>query len=138
MAAWRRRALASFPSLRRAIVRPGYSIYLLFFDLGPLLQVAHRNDDESALAAIYDYAEWCLWQTGGELSNAAGVAFYEHLFFGYLAQCDWELALKYLSPRMVYEVAGLWEWRLRDREWRAVRERLVSRGLLSPSPRIAR
>jgi len=40
---------------------------------------AHRTGDTAELNRIYGFAKWCLEQRSGELSNAAAVAFYEHL-----------------------------------------------------------
>jgi hypothetical protein len=80
MAAWRRRALELFPQLRRDLQSRDYSVYSLFFELKPMLRTAHDSGDNELLRCIYGFAEWCSQQTAKELWNAAGVAFYEHLF----------------------------------------------------------
>ena len=105
MAVWRRRALELFPQLRRDLQSRDYSVYLLFFDLKPMLRVAHDADDTEELRRIYGFAEWCSRQTAKDLWNAAGVAFYEHLF-------DYpeysERVIPWLSPRVVYYHWSLW------------------------------
>lgn len=79
-AGWRERAASSFSTLKTDIFDPDYSVSLLFFDLLPMLRIAHRNGDLEMQRRIYEFAEWCFLQDDEELSNAAGVAFYEHLF----------------------------------------------------------
>ena len=80
MAAWRRRALELFPQLRQELTGRDYSVYLLFFELKPMLTGAFDVDDEILVRRIFNFAEWCSRQTAWELWNAAGVAFYEHVF----------------------------------------------------------
>ena len=118
MAVWRRRALELFPQLRRDLQSRDYSVYLLFFDLKPMLRVAHDADDTEELRRIYGFAEWCSRQTAKDLWNAAGVAFYEHLF-------DYpeysERVIPWLSPRVVYYHWSLWEAMVSPEEWVTVR-----------------
>jgi hypothetical protein len=116
MAAWRRQALARFPALRRDIQDPRYSIYMLFFDLLPMVRQAHTTADGDTLRQIYGLAEWCLSQTTGELNNAAAVAFYEHLFDS--RRSDWPAIASWLSPRAVEACWPLWEGRLPPDELR--------------------
>lgn len=80
MASWRRRALEEFPDLRHALNDPTYTIYSLFVDLLSAARDAHRDADHARLAAIYGFATWCARQDSKDLWNAAGVAFFEHLF----------------------------------------------------------
>ncbi len=105
MSVWRRKALELFPDLRRALQKPGYSIYQLFFDLLPMVDVAHSESDEDMLRRSYGFAEWCLAQK--DLWNAAGVAFYEHLFDG--DELDWAERVRWLTPNVIRDVWGLWE-----------------------------
>ncbi|MEA2512411.1 MAG: hypothetical protein QOJ59_1898 [Thermomicrobiales bacterium] len=57
MSAWHRRALDSFPSLRRELRDREYSIYHLFFDLLPMARDAHETFDLATLTRIYAFAE---------------------------------------------------------------------------------
>lgn len=110
MAVWRRKALALFPELRRDLHDPGYSIYMLYFDLLPLVRELHASGNIAALDPIYGFAEWCLVQTTGDLHNAVAVAFYEHLFN--LPQYDWPAIIVRLSPTVIEQCWGLWGYGL--------------------------
>ena len=114
MASWRRRALALFPDLRSHVEQPDSSIYMLFFDLLPMSQEAHQAGDEELLRRIYGFAEWCFEQKTKDMWNAAGVAFYEHLFDDH--QPPWAEIVQWLSPRVIEDCWGLWEWRLAEGE----------------------
>ena len=50
MAAWRRRALEHFPQLRAELQDSDYSIYMLFFDLLPVVREAHDAADSDFVA----------------------------------------------------------------------------------------
>jgi hypothetical protein len=117
MAAWRRRALELFPDLRRDLTGSDYSVYMLFFDLKPQLRDALARNDTALVRRIFDFAEWCADQTAQKLWNAAGVAFYEHLF-------DYpeysERMLPWLSPTVVYTHWNLWEAMVSRDEWARV------------------
>lgn len=117
MATWRRRALELFPDLRRDLTARNYTVYSLFFDLKPLLRDAFDRNDTERVRQILGFAEWCSEQTAQTLWNAAGVAFYEHLF-------DYpkysEQIVPWLSPRVVYSHWGLWEAMVAPGEWRRV------------------
>lgn len=80
MSVWRRRALESFPQLKRDLNRKDYTVYSLFFDLLVMVRAAHENEDDELLRLIYAYPEWCAQQPAKDVWNAAGVSFYEHLF----------------------------------------------------------
>ena len=80
MASWRRKALALFPDLKFEVQRPDFSVYQVFFRILPMSRDAHKAGDVDTLRKIYDFAEWCFEQRAKEMWNAAGVAFYEHLF----------------------------------------------------------
>jgi hypothetical protein len=45
-----------------------------------MLSRAHRDGDDDTLRRIYGYASWAREQPDDDIQNAAGVAFYEHLF----------------------------------------------------------
>ena len=117
MAAWRRRALELFPQLRRDLSARDYTVYSLFFDLKPLLRDAYGAGDDGLIRRMYEFAEWCARQTAQPLWNAAGVAFYEHLF-------DYpeysERAVPWLSPRVVFMHWELWEAMVATEEWARV------------------
>lgn len=110
MANWRRKVLSLFPEMRRDAERPDFTVYMVFFDLLPRVRSAHDDADEETLRRIYGFAEWCSEQKAKDLWNAAGVAFYEHLFDSH--QRIWSDVVQWLSPYVVENVWGLWEWRL--------------------------
>jgi hypothetical protein len=118
MAAWRRRALELLPQLRRELNDGEYTVYSLFFDLLPMLREAHDAGDTELLGRTYGFAEWCSQQPAKDLWNAAGVAFYEHLF-DYPAYS--ERVIPWLSPHVVYTHWGLWEAMVSPSEWARVR-----------------
>ena len=109
MASWRRRAIDTFPSLRADLNKSDYTIYSLFFDLLAQVREAHRAGDDAQLRAIYGFALGCARSQGQPLWNAAGVAFYEHLF-----DEPWmrEAAVKWLPADVRRDCVGLWERRL--------------------------
>ena len=117
MAAWRRCALELFPQLGQELNDGEYSVYMLFFDLEPLLRKAHDAGDTQLLQNIYGFAEWSSQQTDKDLWNAAGVAFYEHLF-DYPAYS--ERVITWLSPSVVYTHWQLWVARVSPDEWARV------------------
>lgn len=110
MANWRRKALALFPDQRYDVQRPDFSIYMLFFRLLPMCREAHEAGDEDGLRRIYGFAEWCFEQRAKDMWNAAGVAFYEHLFDDHPSL--WPEVVEWLSPLVIKGCWGLWEWRL--------------------------
>jgi hypothetical protein len=109
MSAWRRKAIGLFPWMRNEMQRPDYSIYSLFFDLLPMAQSAHKVGDEETLKRVYGYAEWCFQQWHTDLLNAAGVAFYEHLFDD---RSIWKDVVVWLSPDVFPQIVPLWKFRL--------------------------
>jgi hypothetical protein len=114
--------LALFPDLRPAARRPDYTVYHAFFDLLPRVRAAHMAGDEESLRRIYGFAEWCAEQPAQHLWNAAGVAFYEHLFDSH--RHVWSEVVRWLSPRAVADHWGLWEWRLSGEDLVEVRRLL--------------
>ncbi|OAI47654.1 hypothetical protein AYO44_09150 [Planctomycetaceae bacterium SCGC AG-212-F19] len=123
MASWRRKVLTFFPDLRRDVQRPGYSIYMVFFDLLPRVREAHQQGDTETLRRIYGFAEWCFEQQAKDMWNAAGVAFYEHLFDSHRSL--WPEFVRWLSPRVVEGCMGLWERRLPEETLEEVRRLLA-------------
>jgi hypothetical protein len=118
VSAWRRRAIEAFPELRRELDAKGevFSVYALWFELLPLAREAHRENNEDLLHRIYDFAEWCD-RHGGELSNAVGVSFYEHLFDERWMR---PLVVPWLTGKIIRNVWPLWEARLSPEEMREV------------------
>jgi hypothetical protein len=109
--------LELFPELRRDLTGRDFTVYSLFFELKPRLREALDSGDEGLVRRIFVFAEWCAAQTAQELWNAAGVAFYEHLF-DYPAYS--ERMVPWLSPRVVYQHWGLWEAMVPPAEWARV------------------
>jgi hypothetical protein len=124
VSAWRRRALVLFSDLRRDLTGRDYTVYSLFLDLKPLLREAFDRRDTELIRRIFWFAEWCATQTAQSLWNAAGVAFYEHLF-DYPAYS--ERVVPWLSPRVVYTHWGLWEATVNPAEWARVAPWLESK-----------
>jgi hypothetical protein len=105
MSVWRRRAIESFPELRRElsnrqeITNP----YSLWFELLALWSDAHRSNDEEMVKRIYGYAEWCSRQRAEDLWNSVGVCFYEHV----LDEGRCETVLPRLSDETILGRLGL-------------------------------
>lgn len=123
MSSWRRKVLTWFPDLRSEADEPDFNIYSVFFELLPRVREAHQAADTLSLQRIYAFAEWCLRQQAKELWNAAGVAFYEHLFDSHRPL--WPEIVQWLSPKVVADCMGLWECRLKAEELVEVR-RLIA------------
>jgi hypothetical protein len=117
--------LTLFPDLRPEVEKPDYTIYQAFFDLLPRVREAHLSGDEESLRRIYGFAEWCAEQPAQHLWNAAGVAFYEHLFDS--DRQLWGAMVRLLSPRVVAKHWVLWESRLPGEHLAEVRRLLVDR-----------
>jgi hypothetical protein len=66
------------------------------------------------------FAQWCFRQ-GGELENAAAVAFYEHLLDAWDVHDD---VARWLDPRIVRECWSLFEARLDAEQLTFLRRRL--------------
>ena len=97
---------------------------MLYFDLVPMVREAHDENDDETLRRIYGFAEWCFSQTAEDLYNAAGVAFYEHLFD---QKRYWSKVVPWLSPKVVHECQPLWQARLEAAEMRDVEELIRDR-----------
>ncbi len=123
MASWRRKVVALFPDLRQDVQRSDFSVYMVFFNLLPRVREAHLDGDTETLRRIYGFAEWCFEQKAKDMWNAAGVAFYEHLFDSHRSL--WPEFVRWLSPLVVEGCWGLWEWRLEGEQLAEVR-RLIA------------
>ena len=108
MSVWRRKAIESFPELRRELNdrREIETIYGLWFELLSLWRDAHTAGNDEKLDRIYRYADWCFQQRTEDLWNSAGVCFYEHV----LDHGDWERVLARLSDSTISDMWGLWEY----------------------------
>jgi hypothetical protein len=125
VSAWRRRAIEAFPELAAELNRPDASLYVLFAELLPRVRDAHLAGDKAALDAIYGFASWCFRQRGGDVSNAAGVGFYEHLFDSHPR--IWPDVLRRLEPTTIRDVMPLWEAMLRPDTLERVRPLIEQR-----------
>jgi len=123
MSNWRRKVVALFPDLRGEVQRRDFSIYRVFFALLPMSREAHELVDTETLLRIYGFAEWCFEQRAKDMWNAAGVAFYEHVFDG--PRRHWPEVVRWLPPRVVAGCWGLWEWRLSEDDVAEVRRLLA-------------
>lgn len=81
---------------------------LFFFAVLRFTRDAHRRDDRDALDRAYGFADWCR-QQGGELENAAYVAFYEHLFDAWDVHAH---VMRRLDANLMRSCWPLWEVRL--------------------------
>jgi hypothetical protein len=132
VSAWRRRALDLFPRHARALEDPTSTIYQVFFGLLPESREALARGDEAEVDRIYEFAAWCFDQK--ELSNAAAVAFYEHVF-----DDGWDerhVVVRRIPRRIAADVMTLWEDRLSGDRMTDVRN-LFGLGAASTPPRRA-
>ena len=79
---------------------------------------AHKQNDTEELDKIYDFAEWSLNHKSPDLSNAAGVSFYEHLVDHPITARS---IPRFIKPHVFEDVAGLLEWRLGERKFKKLR-----------------
>jgi hypothetical protein len=124
MATWRRRAIELFPELRQDLDLEDYSIYQLFFDLVPRVERAHAEGDEEVLKRAYGFAAWCAAQKTKDLWNAAGVAFYEHVFDRWNQRHS---VVPWLSPQVIANSWSLWEMRLNHSQLAELRQLFANR-----------
>jgi hypothetical protein len=125
MSTWRPTAIELFPHLERELRgrRAGYTIYSLLGDLRIDAEKAHSRGDEDLLRRIYGFAEWCSRQRAEELWNAAGVAFYEHLFEN---PTTIDRVLPWLSAYAIRKHWDLWSVWYEER-WDQIRPLLEAR-----------
>jgi len=109
MAKWRHLAVKEFEELKTDLNSREYSLYQLFFDLLPMVQEAVKNNDLSTRKKVYGFAQWCLRQKTGDTANAAGVAFYEHVFDRNEGVND---VFPFMDRESIDCVMGLWKARL--------------------------
>jgi hypothetical protein len=107
MSVWRRKAIESFPELKRELNDRDEipTVYTLWFELLDLWRNAHRNGNDEMLDRIYRYADWCSQQRAYDLWNSTAVCFYEHI----LDDGSWETVLPRLSDATIRDMWGLWE-----------------------------
>lgn len=125
MSVWRRKAIESFPELRRELNDRDEipTIYSLWFELIHLWRNAHNSSNDEMLDRIYRYADWCYRQRAKDLWNSTAVSFYEHL----LDEGGWETVLPRLSDATIYDMWGLWEV-MSDADMTAVAKLLEEQG----------
>jgi hypothetical protein len=112
---WRIYALAFFPKLRIELLDEGFSYYHVFFDLHSKLTAAYRNSDSSEdLRHRFAFARWCLLHDDEDISNAAIVAFYEHLF-DHRENWDYAIDWVYDDKEIIRRCWPIWEYRARNR-----------------------
>jgi hypothetical protein len=126
VATWRRHAIRLFPQLHRELTKQNYTVYLLFFELKPMLRNALDSQNTELVSRIFWFAEWCASQTAQQLWNAAGVAFYEHLF-DYPSYSEY--LVRWLSPKIVSMHWDLWEATQSAEEWSRVSPLLAAKRL---------
>jgi hypothetical protein len=124
MASWRKRAIDLFPELRQDLSIKDYSLYQLFSDLLPRVEQAHADGDEELLRRAYGFAAWCAAQKAKDLWNAAGVAFYEHIFDRWNQR---QAVVPWLSPQVIADSWGLWELRLNRQQLDELRRLFANR-----------
>lgn len=107
MSVWRRRAIESFPELRRELNdrREIPTVYALWRELLSMWRDAHASGNDEKLGRIYRYADWCYRQRAEDLWNSTAVSFYEHI----LDHGSWETVLPRLSDATIRDMWGLWE-----------------------------
>ena len=132
MSAWRRKAIESFPELRRELNdrHEIENVYGLWVDLFGIWLDAHRSGDDAVLDRVYDYADWCSRQRERDLWNSAGVCFYEHV----LSHGSWKTVLPRLSDARIRDVWGLWEHVLSAADMAALRKVLQEQKRPVPPP----
>jgi hypothetical protein len=124
MAAWRKRAIDLFPEFRQDLSIKDYSLYQLFFDLLPRVEQAHADGNEELLRRAYGFAAWCASQKTTDLWNAAGVAFYEHVFDRWNQRLT---VVPWLSPQVIADSWTLWEMRLNPSQLVELRQLFADR-----------
>jgi hypothetical protein len=131
MSVWRRRAIESFPELRRELNDPHEipNVYSLWFELFPLWRDAHTNGNDEILDRIYGYADWCFRQRAEDLWNSTAVCFYEHV----LDHGSWETVLPRLSDELIRDVWGLWEYFMSEADMTLLRKVLHKHGRPVPA-----
>ncbi|MER9002943.1 MULTISPECIES: hypothetical protein [unclassified Mesorhizobium] len=85
------------------------SIYDFFFALLPKTRLAHRDNDVDKLGRMHGFAQWAAVHPNKQIWNAAGVAFYEHLFDD---DIDADAVMAWISPQVRQTVLGLWQYML--------------------------
>jgi hypothetical protein len=112
---WRIYALAFFPELRIRLLDEDFSYYRVFFDLKSTLDELYRSPDSyEELRHCFAFARWCLMNDDEDISNAAMVAFYEHLF-DHRENWDYAVRWVYEDDEVLKRCWPIWEYRARNR-----------------------
>lgn len=119
MSTWRRIALEIFPKHNFQNSRDYFSVYMILFDLRPLVISTHQLQDEDLLRRIYKYAEWCWTQKdkSSDTYNAVCVAFYEHLVD---EEITCEAIPKWTKPEIFEDIRDVFEPRMTADEYQAL------------------
>jgi hypothetical protein len=98
------------------VLENGDSIYQVFGELVPICVKAHEAEINEDLRAIYDFVHWC-WDADVEAaedpSNAAGVAFLEHIGHSPAVRAQ---IVRWLRPDVLRAAIELWGSQLDPRE----------------------
>ena len=78
MSAWRRQALPAFPELKH-LISESESPMALWIELRLDFETAFAAKDASRIRRTIDYAKWCWDARDGDIVNAVGCGFLEHL-----------------------------------------------------------
>jgi len=79
MSAWRRVAIEKLPECKEQI-EAAEDMGELWADLRQALVAAHELKNEDFIARAYDYARWCLAESGSpDIATSAAINFYERL-----------------------------------------------------------
>lgn len=131
--AWRQQASQLFRALHRdlaAVLKNGDSIYHVFGELVPICVKAHENRNTEDLRAIYSFVHWC-WDADVEadedLSNAAGVAFLEHI--GHSEAVRTQIA-DWVRPQVFRATVDLWASQLEPGELLDVRSKIARENMV--------
>ena len=120
---WRQLARALLPEIFEE-ERPD-SLYAFFSDLSRCRHKAHKAGDDGQLARIHAFASWCARHKEQYIWNAAGVAFYEHLFDG---DAQPEQVVPWLSRQAYADIKGLLAWRLGEEKAAEIDQVMSRRG----------
>jgi hypothetical protein len=98
------------------------SPYMLWIELGHEFKRAYAAPvNEDLIRRFYMYADWCWRQRSHkelDLNNCVAVCFYEHLADHRAVRDDMP---RWLSPDKFRDIAGLFEWRLGQDEFIALK-----------------
>lgn len=131
MSAWRRRAIETLPDMRREFEDPEMTIYQVLFEMLARVENEADRKDEKEPERIFDYALWCHTNRDREITNAVGVAFYEHLADEPHLR---DMIVHRLPPNVFEDCRSLFELRLTPPEFKELCERYARRDEPPPPP----